>query len=142
MGAWNITLTANPITIAAAGGNSTLSTSATRSRTWQWNGTGTTYTEQDSGTPTLSKVSGAATLNSKTVNYGNNTSTNSRSSVFRATIDSTTKDITITQSAGSLVYQNVIYHTTYYGTGQIPVLIVLLILMYVKLIRIYLQKEN
>lgn len=116
-GAWNITLTANPITIAAAGGNSTLSTSVTRSRTWQWNGTGTTYTEQDSGTPTLSKVSGAATLNSKTVNYGNNTSTNSRSSVFRATIDSATKDITITQSAGSLVYQNVIYHTTYYGTG-------------------------
>ena len=116
-GAWTITLTANPITIAAAGGNSTLSTSATRSRTWQWNGTGTTYTEQYSGTPTLSKVSGAATLNSKTVNYGNNTSTNSRSSVFRATIDSTTKDITINQSAGSLVYQNVIYHTTYYGTG-------------------------
>lgn len=116
-GAWTITLTANPINIAAAGGNSTLSTSATRSRTWQWNGTGTTYTEQGSGTPTLSKVSGAATLNSKTVNYGNNTSTNSRSSVFRATIDSATKDITITQSAGSLVYQNVIYHTTYYGTG-------------------------
>lgn len=116
-GAWSITLTANPTIIAAAGGNSTLSTSATRSRTWQWNGTGTTYTEQGSGTPTLSKVSGAATLNSKTVNYGNNTSTNSRSSVFRATIDSATKDITITQSAGSLVYQNVIYHTTYYGTG-------------------------
>nr|UWI29049.1 MAG: hypothetical protein [Bacteriophage sp.] len=116
-GAWTITLTANPTTIAAAGGNSTLSTSATRSRTWQWNGTGTTYTEQGSGTPTLSKVSGDATLNSKTVNYGNNTSTNSRSSVFRATIDSATKDITITQSAGSLVYQNVIYHTTYYGTG-------------------------
>lgn len=116
-GAWSISLSANVTTIAAAGGNSTLSTSATRSRTWQWNGTGTTYTEQGSGTPTLSKVSGAATLNSKTVNYGNNTSTNSRSSVFRATIDSATKDITITQSAGSLVYQNVIYHTTYYGTG-------------------------
>ena len=116
-GAWSISLSANVTTIAAAGGNATLSTSATRSCTWQWNGTGTTYTEQDSGTPTLSKVSGAATLNSKTVNYGNNTSTNSRSSVFRATIDSATKDITITQSAGSLVYQNVIYHTTYYGTG-------------------------
>lgn len=116
-GAWNITLTANPITIAAAGGNSTLSTSATRSRTWQWNGTGTTYTEQGSGTPTLSKVNGAASLSGSTVSYGNNTSTSSRSSVFRATIDSTTKDITITQSAGSLVYQNVIYHTTYYGTG-------------------------
>ena len=116
-GAWNITLTANPTTIAAAGGSSTLSTSATRSRTWQWNGTGTTYTEQGSGTPTLSKVSGAGSLSGSTVSYGNNTSTSSRSSVFRATIDSTTKDITITQSAGSLVYQNVIYHTTYYGTG-------------------------
>lgn len=116
-GAWSISLSANVTTIAAAGGNATLSTSATRSRTWQWNGTGTTYTENASGTPTLSKVSGAATLNSKTVSYGNNTSTNSRSSVFRATIDSATKDITITQSAGSLVYQNVIYHTTYYGTG-------------------------
>lgn len=103
-GAWNITLTANPITIAAAGGNSTLSTSATRSRTWQWNGTGTTYTEQDSGTPTLSKVNGAASLSGSTVSYGNNTSTSSRSSVFRATIDSATKDITISQSAGSKSY--------------------------------------
>ena len=105
-GAWSISLSADVTTIAAAGGNATLSTSATRSRTWQWNGTGTTYTEQDSGTPTLSKVSGAATLNSKTVNYGNNTSTNSRSSVFRATIDSTTKDITISQSAGSKSYES------------------------------------
>lgn len=117
-GAWNITLTANPTTIAAAGGNSTLSTSATRSRTWQWNGTGTTYTEQDSGTPTLSKVSGAATLNSKTVNYGNNTSTNSRSSVFRATIDSVSKSITITQSAGAKSYGAKVYHTDVYDRNS------------------------
>ena len=116
-GAWSISLSANVTTIAAAGGNATLYTSATRSRTWQWNGTGTTYTEQGSGTPTLSKVNGAASLSGSTVSYGNNTSTSSRSSVFRATIDSATKDITITQSAGSLVYQKVIYHTTYYGTG-------------------------
>ena len=103
-GAWFISLSANVTTIAAAGGNATLSTSATRSRTWQWNGTGTTYTEQNSGTPTLSKVSGAASLSGSTVSYGNNTSTSSRSSVFRATIDSTTKDITISQSAGSKSY--------------------------------------
>ena len=103
-GAWSISLSANVTTIAAAGGNATLSTSATRSCTWQWNGTGTTYTEQDSGTPTLSKVNGAASLSGSTVNYGNNTSTSSRSSVFRATIDSTTKDITISQSAGSKSY--------------------------------------
>lgn len=103
-GAWNITLTANPTTIAAAGGNSTLSTSATRSRTWQWNGTGTTYTENASGSPTLNKVNGAASLSGSTVSYGNNTSTSSRSSVFRATIDSATKDITINQSAGAKIY--------------------------------------
>ena len=103
-GAWSISLSANVTTIAAAGGNATLSTSATRSRTWQWNGTGTTYTENASGSPTLSKVNGAASLSGSTVSYGNNTSTSSRSSVFRATIDSTTKDITISQSAGAKTY--------------------------------------
>lgn len=103
-GAWSISLSANVTTIAAAGGNATLFTSATRSRTWQWNGTGTTYTENASGAPTLSKVSGAASLSGSTVSYGNNTSTSSRSSVFRATIDSTTKDITINQSAGAKIY--------------------------------------
>ena len=105
-GAWSISLNANVTTIAAAGGNATLSTSATRSRTWQWNGTGTTYTENTSGSPTLSKVNGAASLSGSTVSYGNNTSTSSRSSVFRATIDSTTKDITISQSAGSKWYES------------------------------------
>ena len=103
-GAWSINLSANVTTIAAAGGNATLFTSATRSRTWQWNGTGTTYTENASGSPTLSKVNGAASLSGSTVSYGNNTSTSSRSSVFRATIDSATKDITISQSAGSKSY--------------------------------------
>lgn len=103
-GAWSISLSANVTTIAAAGGNATLSTSATRSRTWQWNGTGTTYTENASGAPTLSKVNGAASLSGSTVSYGNNTSTSSRSSVFRATIDSATKDITISQSVGSKSY--------------------------------------
>ena len=103
-GAWSISLSANVTTIAAAGGNATLSTSATRSRTWQWNGTGTTYTENASGSPVLSKVNGDASLSGSTVSYGNNTSTSSRSSVFRATIDSATKDITISQSAGSKSY--------------------------------------
>lgn len=103
-GAWSISLSANVTTIAAAGGNATLSTSATRSRTWQWNGTGATYTENASGSPTLSKVNGVASLSGSTVNYGNNTSTSSRSSVFRATIDGSTKDITINQSAGAKIY--------------------------------------
>lgn len=105
-GAWSIGLSANVTTIAAAGGNATLSTFAVRSCTWQWNGTGETYTEYVSGSPTLSKVNGAASLSGSTVSYSNNTSTSSRSSVFRATIDSATKDITINQSAGAKVYGN------------------------------------
>lgn len=105
-GAWSISLSANVTTIAAAGGNATLSTSATRSRTWQWNGTGATYTENASGSPTLNKVNGVASLSGSTVSYGNNTSTSSRSSVFRATIDSATKDIIINQSAGAKIYGN------------------------------------
>lgn len=116
-GAWSISLSANVTTIAAAGGNAILSTSATRSRTWQWNGTGTTYTENASSSPTLSKVNGAASLSGSTVSYGNNTSTGSRSSVFRATIDSITKDITISQSAGAKSYGAKVYHTKYYGTN-------------------------
>lgn len=103
-GTWSISLSANVTTIAAAGGNATLFTSATRSRTWQWNGTGATYTENASGSPTLSKINGAASLSGSTVSYGNNTSTSSRSSVFRATIDSATEDITINQSAGAKIY--------------------------------------
>lgn len=103
-GAWSISLSANVTTIAAAGGNTTLSAFATSGRTWQWNGTGATYTETTSGSPTLSKVNGAASLSGSTVSYGNNTSTSSRSSVFRATIDGATKDITISQSAGSKSY--------------------------------------
>jgi hypothetical protein len=117
-GAWSISLSANVTTIAAAGGNATLSTSATRSRTWQWNGTGTTYTENANGTPTLSKVSGAASLSGTTVTYPNNTTTSSRSSVFRATIDSTIKDITITQSAGAKVYGNWIHYIQWWETNN------------------------
>ena len=120
-GAWSISLSANVTTIAAAGGNATLSTSATRSRTWQWNGTGTTYTENASGAPTLSKVNGAASLSGSTVSYGNNTSTSSRSSVFRATIDSATKDITISQSAGSKSYGSWSSWSVYCNTSSYTV---------------------
>lgn len=120
-GPWSISLSANVTTIAAAGGNATLSTSATRSRTWQWNGTGATYTENASGSPTLNKVNGAASLSGSTVSYGNNTSTSSRSSVFRATIDSITKDITISQSAGSKSYGSWSNWSVYCNTSSYTV---------------------
>lgn len=119
-GAWSISLSANVTTIAAAGGNATLSTSATRSRTWQWNGTGTTYTENASGSPTLSK-SGDGTLSGTTsgskLTYGNRTATTSRSTTVTATYSGVSKSINITQSAGSKSYGAKVYHTKYYDTN-------------------------
>lgn len=104
-GAWTISLSASSTTIAAAGGSATITRSATRTRTWTWNGvSGSGGTETGTGTPTLSKVSGNATLSGTTVTYSNNTSTSSRSSVIRATIDSVTKDITVGQLSGSKIY--------------------------------------
>lgn len=102
-GAWSISLSANVTTIAAAGGNATLSTSATRSRTWQWNGTGTTYTENASGSPTLSKSGDGAlsgTTSGSKLTYGNRTATTSRSTTVTATYSGVSKSINITQSAG------------------------------------------
>ena len=116
--AWTVNISADKTSIGATGGTATISTSASRTRSYTWNGVaGSGGTETGNGSPTLSKVSGTGNWTSPKVTYGNNTSTSGKSTVIRATIDSTTKDITISQSAGSLVYQNVIYHTTYYGTG-------------------------
>lgn len=120
-GAWSISLSANVTTIAAAGGNVTLSTSATRSRTWQWNGTGTTYTENGSGSPTLSK-SGDGTLSGTTsgskLTYGNRTATTSRSTTVTAAYGGITKSVNITQSAGSKVIGKMTYHTDIYDINS------------------------
>ena len=84
-----------------------MSASASRTRSYTWNGvTGSGGTETGNGTPTLSKVSGDGNWTSPKVTYGNNTSTSGKSTVIRATIDSITKDITISQSAGAKVYGN------------------------------------
>lgn len=115
--AWTVSISASAQTIGASGGSSTITTNASRSRTWTWNGVGTTHTDTETATPTLSGSASGFTLSGKTVTASNNTTTNSRSITITATIDSVSKSITITQSAGSLVYQNVIYHTKYYGTG-------------------------
>lgn len=103
--AWTVNISADKTSIGATGGTATISASASRIRNYTWNGVaGSGGTEMENGSPTLSKVNGAASLSGFTVSYGNNTSTSSRSSVFRAIIDSATKDITINQSAGSKSY--------------------------------------
>ena len=103
--AWTINISADKTSIGATGGTATISTSASRTRSYTWNGVaGSGGTETGNGTPTLSKVSGDGNWTSPKVTYGNNTSTSGKSTVIRATIDSTTKDITISQSAGAKQY--------------------------------------
>lgn len=105
--AWTVNISADKTSIGATGGTATISTSASRTRSYTWNGVaGSGGTETGNGSPTLSKVSGDGNWTSPKVTYGNNTSTSGKSTVIRATIDSTTKDITIGQSAGSKNYGN------------------------------------
>ena len=104
--AWTVSISASAQTIAASGGSSTITTNASRSRTWTWNGVGTTHTDTETATPTLSGSAGGFTLSGKTVTASNNTTTNSRSITITATIDSVSKSITISQSAGAKVYGN------------------------------------
>ena len=100
--AWTVNISADKTSIGATGGIATVSTSASRTRSYTWNGVaGSGGTETENGTPTLSKVSGDGNWTSPKVTYGNNTSTSGKSTVIRATIDSATKNITISQSAGA-----------------------------------------
>lgn len=102
---WTVNISADKTSIGATGGTATISTSASRTRSYTWNGVaGSGGTETGNGSPTLSKVSGTGNWTSPKVTYGNNTSTSGKSTVIRATIDSTTKDITISQSAGAKQY--------------------------------------
>jgi hypothetical protein len=104
---WTVNISADKTSIGATGGTATISTSASRTRSYTWNGVaGSGGTETENGSPTLSKVSGSGNWISPKVIYENNTSTSGKSTVIRATIDSTTKDITISQSAGSKSYGN------------------------------------
>lgn len=104
--AWTVNIS-NSGNVAASGGSSNITTSASRTRTWTWNGVnGSGGTETGTGTPTLSKVSGAGSFASNKVTYDNNTSTSTRSTVIRATIDSVIKDTTVTQNAGSKTYSS------------------------------------
>ena len=104
---WSVSISASPTNIAAAGGSSTITCSATRSRQYTWNGIGQNFLETENGSPTLSK-SGDGTLNGTTsgskLTYGNRTTTTSRSTTVTATYSGVSKSINVTQSAGAKSY--------------------------------------
>ena len=98
-GAWTVTISANPTTIAAAGGTSTLTYSAVRNVL-----TNGTITGTEKATPTISGSATGFTRSGATVTAANNTTTSSRSVTYTATHEGKSATCTITQYAGSKQY--------------------------------------
>lgn len=98
-GAWTVTISANPTTIAAAGGTSTLTYSAVRNVL-----TNGTVTGTEKATPTISGSATGFTRSGATVTAANNTTTSSRSVTYTATHEGKSATCTVTQSAGSKQY--------------------------------------
>lgn len=99
-GSWNIAISANPTTIAASGGTSTITASCTRTKTpiYTSGSTGTATTE--SATPTLA-ISGAGfTLSRTTVTASKNNAAARTAIVTASYSGATSKSVTITQLAG------------------------------------------
>ena len=99
-GSWNIGITANPTTIAASGGTSTITSSCTRSKTpvYTSGSTGTATTE--SATPTLAISGTGFTLNGTTVTASKNNVAARTATVTASYSGATSKSVIITQSAG------------------------------------------
>lgn len=99
-GSWNIAISANPTTIAASGGTSTITASCMRTKTpvYTSGSTGTATTE--SATPTLAISGTGFTLSGTTVTASKNNVASRTATVTASYSGATSKSVTITQSAG------------------------------------------
>lgn len=99
-GSWNIGITANPTTIAASGGTSTITASCTRTKTpvYTSGSTGTATTE--SATPTLAISGTGFTLSGTTVTASKNNVAARTATVTASYSGATSKSVTIAQLAG------------------------------------------
>lgn len=101
-GSWNIAISANPTTIAASGGTSTITSSCTRSKTpiYTSGSTGTATTE--SATPTLALTTnpGGFTLSGNKLTAANNPIGAKTATVTASYSGATSKSVSVTQVAG------------------------------------------
>lgn len=97
---WNIAVSANPTTIAASGGTSTITASCMRTKTpvYTSGSTGTATTEF--ATPTLAISGTGFTLSGTTVTASKNNVAARTATVTASYSGATSKSVTITQSAG------------------------------------------
>lgn len=101
-GSWNIGITANPTTIAASGGTSTITASCTRTKipVYTSGSIGTAITE--SATPTLALTTnpGGFTLNGNKLTAANNPIGAKTATVTASYSGATSKSVNVTQAAG------------------------------------------
>lgn len=101
-GSWNIVILANPTTIAASGGASTITSSCTRSKTpiYTSGSTGTATTENATPTLALTTNPGGFTLSGNELTAANNPIGAKTATVTASYSGATSKSVSVTQAAG------------------------------------------
>ena len=99
-GSWNIGITANPTTIAASGGTSTINARCTRLKTPLYTSGSMGAITIESATPTLAISGTGFTLSGTTVTASKNNVAARTATVTASYSGATSKYVTITQSAG------------------------------------------
>lgn len=99
-GSWNIGITANPTTIAASGGTSTISARCTRLKTPLYTSGSMGAITIESATPTLAISGTGFTLSGTTVTASKNNAAARTATVTASCSGATSKSVTITQLAG------------------------------------------
>lgn len=101
-GSWNISISANPTSLPATGGTSTITSSCTRSKTpvYTSGSTGTATSESATLTLALTTNPGGFTLSGNKLTAANNPIGAKTATVTASYSGATSKSVTITQSAG------------------------------------------
>lgn len=101
-GSWNIAVSANPTTIAASGGTSTITASCSRSKTpvYTSGSTGTATSESATPTLTLTTNPGGFTLSGNKLTAANNPIGAKTATVTASYSGATSKSVSVTQVAG------------------------------------------
>ena len=101
-GSWNIAISANPTTIAASGGTSTITSSCTRSKTPVYTSGSTGTATSESATPILALTTnpGGFTLSGNKLTAANNPIGAKTATVTASYSGATSKSVSVTQAAG------------------------------------------
>ena len=101
-GSWNIAISANPTTIAASGGTSTITASCTRTKTPVYTSGSTGIATTESATPTLALTTnpGGFTLSGNKLTAANNPIGAKTATVTASCSGATSKSVSVSQAAG------------------------------------------